>query len=89
MPLDRKGLSSHWAKDHMDGYGQQSAANKSKYVKRIKAWIIAHTNIMDDLRDEEHIAEDDHPLVIAEEVNESQIEKQAEIYISTLIQNWI
>ena len=44
---------------------------------------------MDDLWDEEHVAEDDHPLVIAEEVNESQIEKQAEIYITTLIQNWI
>jgi len=27
VPLDRKELSSHWAKDHMDGYGQQSAAN--------------------------------------------------------------
>ena len=34
---------------------------------------------MDDLREEDKIAEDDHPFIIAEEIDESQVEEKAEI----------
>lgn len=34
---------------------------------------------MDDLRDEDEISENDHPLVIAEEVDEGQVEKEPEV----------
>ena len=34
---------------------------------------------MDDLREEDQIAEYDHPLIIAEEVDESEVEEQSKI----------
>lgn len=34
---------------------------------------------MDDLREEDQIAEDDHPLIIAEEVDEGEVEEQSKI----------
>lgn len=37
---------------------------------------------MDDLREEDKIAEDDHPFIIAEEIDESQVEEKAEIKLN-------
>jgi hypothetical protein len=34
---------------------------------------------VDDLGDENEISKDDHPLIVAEEIGEGQVEKEAEV----------
>ena len=52
---------------------------EAKDIERIETRIIAKTDVMDDLREKDQIAEDDHPLIIAEEVDEGEVEEQSKI----------
>ena len=44
---------------------------------------------MDDLGEEDEVAEDNHPLVVAEEVDQSEVEEEAEVWMSQWVQNWM
>ena len=44
---------------------------------------------MNDLREEDEVAEDDHPFVVAEEVNEGEVEEESQVCIEEWVQNWM
>ena len=44
---------------------------------------------MDDLGEEDEVAEYDHPLVVAEEVYEGEVEEEPEVWVRGQVQNWM
>lgn len=44
-----------------------------------EAGVVAKSDVVYDLRDEDEISEHDHPLVVTEEVGECEIQEQPEV----------
>lgn len=55
----------------------------------METWVTPHSNIVNYLRYEQHVADDYHPLIVGEEVDKGQIEKKAEVYFRKFVQNWM
>ena len=56
---------------------------------RAEARVVAQPYVMHDLRDEHQIANDYHPLVVTKKVGEGKVDKEAEICVQAIVQNWM
>lgn len=72
----------------VDG-NEETGADEAEDVEDIEAGVVAHADVVDDLGEEDEVAEDNHPLVVAEEVDQSEVEEEAEVWMSQWVQNWM
>ena len=68
---------------------EQSGAHVAEDVVEVEAWVVAEADVVYQLRHQYQVPQHDHPLVVAEEVAQTQVQEQAQVCILYVVQNWM